>query len=92
MFEALKGLPVQCDQACWDLARYVELPEIEAISSIVVTGLGAFGHRRDLLRVYTAEAAGSACNRQPGPTSCRSLLVPIPWSSLSATPETPKRP
>ena len=24
-----QGLPVQCDQACWDLAKYVELPEIE---------------------------------------------------------------
>ena len=54
MFEALKGLPVQCDQACWDLARYVELPEIEAISSIVVTGLGGSGIGGDLLRVYTA--------------------------------------
>ena len=54
MFEALKGLPVQCDRACWDLAGHVELPEIEAISNIVVTGLGGSAIGGDLLRVYTA--------------------------------------
>ena len=52
MFEALMGLPAQCGQACWDLAGHVELPEIEAVSNIVVTGLGA-GHRGPT-RVYTA--------------------------------------
>lgn len=54
MFEALKGLPAQCSRACWDLARDVVLPEIEAISNIVVTGLGGSAIGGDLLRVYTA--------------------------------------
>jgi glucose/mannose-6-phosphate isomerase len=54
MFEALEGLPAQCGQACWDLAGKVELPQIEAISNIVVTGLGGSAIGGDLLRVYTA--------------------------------------
>ena len=40
MFEALMGLP-PCGQACWDLAGHVELPEIEAVSNIVVTDWGS---------------------------------------------------
>jgi len=52
MFAALEGLPVQCHCACWDLVGQVELPEIEAISNIVVTGLGGSAIGGDLLRVY----------------------------------------
>lgn len=55
MFAALEGLPVQCTSACWDLVRQVELPEIEAISNIVVTGLGGSAIGGDLLRVYAAD-------------------------------------
>lgn len=55
MLAALEGLPVQCTSACWDLARQVELPEIEAISNIVVTGLGGSAIGGDLLRVYAAD-------------------------------------
>lgn len=53
MFAALEGLPVQCAEA-WDLAERVELPEVEAISNIVVTGLGGSAIGGDLLRVYAA--------------------------------------
>lgn len=55
MLAALEGLPVQCTSACWDLARHVELPEIEAISNIVVTGLGGSAIGGDLLRIYAAD-------------------------------------
>lgn len=55
MLEALIGLPMQCTRACWDLAREVKLPEIEAISNIVVTGLGGSAIGGDLLRVYAAD-------------------------------------
>lgn len=55
MLAALEGLPVQCTEACRDLARHVELPEIEAISNIVVTGLGGSAIGGDLLRVYAAD-------------------------------------
>lgn len=54
MLAALEGLPAQCAEAYWDLARHVELPEIEAISNIVVTGLGGSAIGGDLLRVYAA--------------------------------------
>ncbi len=53
-FTSLGGLPVQCAEACWDLAEQVGLPEIEAISNIVVTGLGGSAIGGDLLRVYAA--------------------------------------
>jgi len=54
MFAALDGLPAQCAEACWDLVKNVELPESEAISNIVVTGLGGSAIGGDLLRVYAA--------------------------------------
>ncbi|OPX85450.1 MAG: bifunctional phosphoglucose/phosphomannose isomerase [Pelotomaculum sp. PtaB.Bin104] len=55
MFTALDGLPAQCAEACWDLVKNIELPEIEAISNIVVTGLGGSAIGGDLLRVYAAD-------------------------------------
>jgi len=55
MLTALEGLPAQCAEACWDLTRHVELPKIEAISNIVVTGLGGSAIGGDLLRVYAAD-------------------------------------
>ncbi|OPY55735.1 MAG: hypothetical protein A4E55_02468 [Pelotomaculum sp. PtaU1.Bin035] len=39
MLTALEALPAQCAEACWNLVKNVEPPEIEAISNIVVTGL-----------------------------------------------------
>lgn len=54
MFAALEGLPAQCRSAYQDLAGQVELPEIEAISNVVVTGLGGSAIGGDLLRAYAA--------------------------------------
>lgn len=54
MFASLGGLPVQCAEACRELAEQIGLPEIEAISHIVVTGLGGSAIGGDLLRVYAA--------------------------------------
>ncbi len=55
MFAALEGLPMQCHCACWDLIEHVELPDIGAISNIVVTGLGGSAIGGDLLRAYVAD-------------------------------------
>lgn len=54
MMSALEGLPAQCSLAANTICRSVELPAIEAISNIVVTGLGGSAIGGDLLRVYTA--------------------------------------
>jgi len=54
MFAALDGLPGQCAEACRDLVENVQIPEINAISNIVVTGLGGSAIGGDLLRVYAA--------------------------------------
>ncbi|NLJ76434.1 MAG: bifunctional phosphoglucose/phosphomannose isomerase [Peptococcaceae bacterium] len=55
MIDALAGLPAQCLLAVRDICSSVELPSIEAISNIVVTGLGGSAIGGDLLRVYTAD-------------------------------------
>ncbi|MHB8984662.1 MAG: bifunctional phosphoglucose/phosphomannose isomerase [Eubacteriales bacterium] len=52
---AVEDLPGQCATAYWDLARNVELPQMEAISNIVVSGLGGSAIGGDLLRVYAGE-------------------------------------
>jgi len=54
MFAALDGLPGQCARACRELVEKVQLPEIKAISNIVVTGLGGSAIGGDLLRAYAA--------------------------------------
>ncbi|MFA4884372.1 MAG: bifunctional phosphoglucose/phosphomannose isomerase [Desulfotomaculaceae bacterium] len=54
MLAALDGLPLQCSEACGSLSEQIKLPEIEAISNIMVTGLGGSAIGGDLLRVYTA--------------------------------------
>jgi len=54
MFAALDGLPGQCAGAFRDLVDNVQIPEIDAISNIVVTGLGGSAIGGDLLRVYAA--------------------------------------
>lgn len=55
MLAALEGLPLQCSEAYGNLTDQVELPDIEAISHIVVTGLGGSAIGGDLLRVYAAD-------------------------------------
>nr|WP_282432906.1 bifunctional phosphoglucose/phosphomannose isomerase [Pelotomaculum propionicicum] len=55
MLAALDGLPLQCSEACGNLSEQVKLPEIEAISNILVTGLGGSAIGGDLLRVYAAD-------------------------------------
>lgn len=55
MLVAEQGLPAQCRTAYWDMARSVELPRMEAISNIVVTGLGGSAIGGDLLRVFAAQ-------------------------------------
>ncbi len=54
MMAALEGLSAQCNQAVCNILKNVELPNIEAISNIVVTGLGGSAIGGDLLRVYAA--------------------------------------
>ncbi len=54
MFAALGGLPAQCAEACRDLPEQGGLPEIGAISHIMVTGLGGSAIGGDMLRVYAA--------------------------------------
>jgi len=54
MFAAVEGLPAQCAMAWRELAGNVKLPEIEAISNVVVTGLGGSAIGGDLLRTYAA--------------------------------------
>ncbi len=54
MMTALEGLSAQCTLAVGNISRSVELPNIEAISNIVVTGLGGSAIGGDLLRVYAA--------------------------------------
>lgn len=51
MFQSLSTLANQCATACWDLSRDIELPRVEAISNVVVTGLGGSAIGGDLLRV-----------------------------------------
>jgi len=55
MLAALERLPVQCGSACRDLAGSIVLPDIQAVSNIVITGLGGSAIGGDLLRVYTAD-------------------------------------
>ncbi|MDD4334233.1 MAG: bifunctional phosphoglucose/phosphomannose isomerase [Desulfotomaculaceae bacterium] len=55
MMAALEGLSAQCSYAVCNILKDVELPNIEAISNIVVTGLGGSAIGGDLLRVYTAD-------------------------------------
>ncbi|MCL6612498.1 MAG: bifunctional phosphoglucose/phosphomannose isomerase [Peptococcaceae bacterium] len=52
MFQSMATLAQQCAMACWDLSKGVELPPVEAISHVVVTGLGGSAIGGDLLRVY----------------------------------------
>ncbi len=52
MFRSLADLAHQCSTACWDLSGGVDLPPVEAVSSVVVTGLGGSAIGGDLLRVY----------------------------------------
>jgi glucose/mannose-6-phosphate isomerase len=55
MIPSLEGLASQCALACGDICRDVDLPGFEAISNIVVTGLGGSAIGGDLLRVYAAD-------------------------------------
>lgn len=52
MFESMTALAGQCTTACWDLPRDIDLPAVEAISNVVVTGLGGSAIGGDLLRIY----------------------------------------
>ncbi|RJQ27974.1 MAG: bifunctional phosphoglucose/phosphomannose isomerase [Peptococcaceae bacterium] len=52
MMTALGGLAGQCVDACWNLTAGIEPPPVEAVSHIVVTGLGGSAIGGDLLRVY----------------------------------------
>lgn len=52
MFRSLATLGNQCSGACWDLSGGIELPSMEALSHVVVTGLGGSAIGGDLLRVY----------------------------------------
>jgi len=52
MFQSLATLAGQCTTACWDLSRDIPLPAVEAISNVVVTGLGGSAIGGDLLRVF----------------------------------------
>jgi glucose/mannose-6-phosphate isomerase len=52
MFGSLATLAHQCSTACVDLSRDIDLPRIEAVSHVVVTGLGGSAIGGDLLRVY----------------------------------------
>ncbi|MFZ5652620.1 MAG: bifunctional phosphoglucose/phosphomannose isomerase [Bacillota bacterium] len=54
MFQSLATLAGQCTTACWDLSRDIGLPAVEAVSNVVVTGLGGSAIGGDLLRVYCA--------------------------------------
>lgn len=54
MFAALESLSGQCAEANRELVEKVPLSGIEAISNIVVTGLGGSAIGGDLLRVYAA--------------------------------------
>ena len=51
LLESLWELPEQCE-AAWYSAEQAELPQFEAISNIVVTGLGVSAVSGDLLRVF----------------------------------------
>ncbi|MFZ5647863.1 MAG: bifunctional phosphoglucose/phosphomannose isomerase [Bacillota bacterium] len=52
MFQSLATLANQCTTACRDLSRDIDLPAVEAVSNVVVTGLGGSAIGGDLLRVY----------------------------------------
>jgi glucose/mannose-6-phosphate isomerase len=52
MFQSLATLAGQCTTACWDLSGEMALPGVEAVSNVVVTGLGGSAIGGDLLRVY----------------------------------------
>jgi len=52
MFQSLATLANQCTTACWDLSKDIDLPPVDAISNVVVTGLGGSAIGGDLLRVY----------------------------------------
>jgi len=52
MFQSLATLAGQCNTACWDLPGNIDLPAVEAISNVVVTGLGGSAIGGDLLRIY----------------------------------------
>lgn len=54
MFQSLATLAGQCTTACWDLSRDIDLPAVETVSNVVVTGLGGSAIGGDLLRVYCA--------------------------------------
>jgi glucose/mannose-6-phosphate isomerase len=54
MIPGLEGLAAQCALAGGDICRNVDLPGFDAISNIVVTGLGGSAIGGDLLRVYAA--------------------------------------
>lgn len=52
MFQSLAAMADQCSTACGDISGGVELPVVEAVSHVVVTGLGGSAIGGDLLRVY----------------------------------------
>lgn len=52
MFRSLDNLGNQCSGACWDLSGEIDLLAMEAISHVVVTGLGGSAIGGDLLRIY----------------------------------------
>ncbi len=52
MFSSLASLAGQCSEACWELAGGVDLPAVDAVSHVLVTGLGGSAIGGDLLRVY----------------------------------------
>ena len=53
MLQSVATLGKQCTTACWDLSKGIELPTVEAISNVVVTGLGGSAIGGDLLRVFS---------------------------------------
>lgn len=84
MFGALWRLPEQCSDA-WRLGMEGPLPAAEAVSNVVVTGLGGSAIGGDLLRVYAAGkmAVPVAVNRDyrlPAYADKSSLVIVVSYS------------
>ncbi|MFZ5597152.1 MAG: bifunctional phosphoglucose/phosphomannose isomerase [Bacillota bacterium] len=58
MFQSLATLSGQCTTACWNMTEKLSPPVVEAVSNVVVTGLGGSAIGGDFLRVY----CGSRCS------------------------------
>lgn len=84
MFGALWGLPEQCQDA-WRLGMKGPLPDAEAVSNIIVSGLGGSAIGGDLLRVYAAGkmAVPVAVNRDyilPAYADKSTLVIVVSYS------------